>query len=194
MSDVDTRDQAHSADGALRTNIRLAGSGGQGIVLAGVILAEAAVLSGQDVVQSQAYGPESRGGSSRCDVVIGSSIGFPVAEAFDVLVVLSRDAYRQHAAGLRDTGLLIADERRVGPLADGPWRAWSLPIEATADRITGNPITANMVALGALADLTKVVEQEALAQAVRARVPARSRDMNLRALQAGFGLSRVQVS
>lgn len=175
-----------------RTDIRLAGSGGQGVVLAGVILAEAAVLSGSDVVQSQAYGPASRGGSSRCDVVIGTRIGFPVIAALDVLVALTRDAYQLYAADLRETGLLVTDERRVGPVADGPWRARSLPIEATAARVAGSPMATNMVALGALAQMTGVVGEAALADAVRARVPSRTRDSNLRALRAGFELSRNQ--
>lgn len=194
MSDMNGREQDRVSGNRARTDIRLAGSGGQGVVLAGVILAEAALLSGQNVAASQAYGPESRGGASRCDVVIGASIGFPVAEALDVLVVLNRDAYQRHAADLRDRGLLLADERRVGRVAAGPWRARSLPIEATAERVAGNPIAANMVALGALAGLTGVVEEEALAQAVRARVPARTQDMNLRALRAGFGVSRAEGS
>lgn len=172
-----------------RTDIRLAGSGGQGVVLAGVILAEAVVLSGCDVVQSQAYGPASRGGASRCDVVIGTQIGFPVVAALDVLVALTRDAYQRYAAGLRETGLLLTDERRVGPVPEGPWRACSLPIGATAAR-AASPMAANMVALGALAGLTGVVGEDALAAAVRARAPSRTRDGNLRALRAGFELSR----
>ena len=175
-----------------RTDIRLAGSGGQGVVLAGVILAEAAVLSGRNVAQSQAYGPQSRGGASRCDVVIGTRIGFPVAAALDVLVALNRDAFQRYVADLRETGLLVTDERLVGPVGGGLWRARSLPIEATAARVAGSPLAANIVALGALAYLTGVVGPQALAQAVRARVPARTREMNIRALHAGFQLSQTE--
>lgn len=177
---------------AVRTDIRLAGSGGQGLVLAGVILAEAAVLSGRDVVQSQAYGPASRGGASRCDVIIGERIGFPVIAALDVLVALTREAFEGHVASLRPTGLLVTDERHVGPVAAGPWRAWSLPIEATAARVAGSPLAANMVALGALARLTGVIGDDDLAAAAGARVPGRTRDGNLRALRAGFELGESQ--
>lgn len=174
-----------------RTDIRLAGSGGQGVVLAGVILAEAALLSGRNVVQSQAYGPASRGGASRCDVVIGTHIGFPVVAGLDVLMALTRDACQRYVAGLRETGLLVTDERRVGPVPDGPWLARSLPIEATAARVA-SPMATNIVALGALAELTGVVGEDELAAAVRARVPGQTRDLNLRALRAGFELSRNQ--
>lgn len=175
-----------------RTDIRLAGSGGQGVVLAGVILAEAAVLSGQNAAQSQAYGPQARGGASRCDVVIGRNIGFPVAGALDVLVALNRDGFERYVADLRETGLLVADERRVGAVPQGPWRAYSLPIEATAERIARSPIAANIVALGALADLTGIVAEAPLARAVRAHVPARFEQANLRALRAGFRLARAK--
>lgn len=176
-----------------RMDIRLAGSGGQGVVLAGVILAEAVVLSGHDVdvAQSQAYGPASRGGASRCDVIIGTRIGFPIVADLDVLVALTRDACQRHMAVLRETGLLLADDRHVGPVPDGPWRALSLPFEAAAARVA-DPMAANIVALGALAGLTGLVGKEALAAAVRARVPGTTRDGNLRALRAGFGLIRNQ--
>ncbi len=174
-----------------RLDIRLAGSGGQGLVLAGVILAEAALASGRDVVQSQAYGPASRGGASRCDVVIGERIGFPVVSALDVLVALTRDACQRYLAGLRETGLLLLDERRVCPIPDGPWRARALPIEATAARVA-TPMTANIVALGALAGLTEIASEEALAAAIRARVPGRTIPGNLRALRAGFELIENQ--
>lgn len=175
-----------------RTDIRLAGSGGQGVVLAGVILAEAALLSGRNAAQSQAYGPQARGGASRCDVVIGRDIGFPVTEALDVLVALNRDAYERYVADLRETGLLVADERRVGDIPQGPWRACSLPIQATAERVARSPIAANIVALGALADLTGIVAEAPLARAVRARVPARWLQANLRALRAGFELAQAK--
>ena len=171
-----------------RTDIRLAGSGGQGVVLAGVILAEAAVLSGREAVQSQAYGPASRGGASRCDVVIGERIGFPVIAALDVLVALTNDACGSYLAGLRETGLLVTDDRRVGPVRAGPWRARPLPIEATAERAAGTVLAANIVALGALAALTGVVGEPALAAAVRGRVPSPTIAANLRALHAGFEL------
>lgn len=181
------RDEA--VDG--RVEIRLAGAGGQGIGLAGVILAEAAIMSGRNAAQSQAYGPESRGGASRSDVVIADGdIGFPQAQALDVLVALTQEASEQFSAELRPTGMLVVDDRRVPDPPPGSWACRALPIEATA-KASGGAVTTNIVALGALVELTGVVEPEALERAVVARVPARSRDMNLRALEAGMRLART---
>ena len=172
-------------DGDRRVEIRLAGSGGQGIGLAGLLLAEAAVLSGRNAAQSQVYGPESRGGASRSDVVIAEGeIGFPKATRLDVLVALTQEASERYCGGLLRDGLLLIDEGRVPRPPVGGWRCRPLPIEATAKRV-GGAVATNMVALGALLELTRVVEPEALERAMAARVPARHRDLNLRALAAG---------
>lgn len=172
-------------DGDHRVEIRLAGSGGQGIGLAGLLLAEAAVLSGRNAAQSQVYGPESRGGASRSDVVIGEGeIGFPKAIRLDVLVALTQEASERYCRELVRDGLLLVDEGRVPRPPVGEWRCRSLPIEATAKTV-GGTVATNMVALGALLELTHVLEPEALERAMAARVPARHRDLNLRALAAG---------
>jgi len=168
-----------------RTEIRLAGSGGQGIGLAGLLLAEAAVLSGRNAAQSQAYGPESRGGASRSDVVISEGeIGFPKASRLDVLVALTQEAADRYCPALRPTGVLLADDRRVKRPPAGEWLCRRPPIEGTAKAI-GGAMAVNMVALGALVALTGAVDPEALERAVAARVPSRYRDLDLRALAAG---------
>lgn len=170
-----------------RVEVRFGGSGGQGVVLAGVILAEAAILSGRNAAQSQVYGPESRGGASRSDVVVADGeIGFPKAQALDVLVAFTQEACERYSGSLRPDGLLLADERIQPP--DGPWTARSLPFVETARAAAGSPLSANVVALGALAGLTGVVETGALRRAVEARIRPRSRDRNLRALDAGLRL------
>lgn len=171
-----------------RVEIRLAGSGGQGIVLAGVILAEAAILSGKNTAQSQAYGPQSRGGASRADVVISDGeIGFPQAQSLDVLVALTAEAYERYAPDVRPDGLLVVDaDAATGP--PGAPRLRALPIVATAIR-EGSAVAANIVALGALVGLTGVVETDALERAVSTRFSARSRETNLRGLAAGLQLA-----
>jgi 2-oxoglutarate ferredoxin oxidoreductase subunit gamma len=167
-----------------RVEVRLAGSGGQGIVLAGVILAEAAILAGKNAAQSQVYGPESRGGATRADVVIADGeIGFPQAQALDVLLVLTREACERYARDLRPTSLLVVDAKAVPEPPAGEWRVCSLPIAETAEKL-GSLLAANVVALGAIAELTGVVDAETLERAVAARVP-RQRELNLRALEAG---------
>ncbi|MCC6222518.1 MAG: 2-oxoacid:acceptor oxidoreductase family protein [Thermoleophilia bacterium] len=171
-------------NGGGRLEVRLAGQGGQGIVLAGVILAEAAIRAGKNATQSQAYGPESRGGSARADVVIADGeIGFPQAQELDVLLALTQEACEKYARDLRPTGLLVIDERSVPEPPAGVWRVCALPIGETAER-AGSLMTANVVALGAVAALTGIVDAETMERAVAARVP-RQRELNLRALEAG---------
>lgn len=178
------------SNGRGKVEIRLAGSGGQGIVLAAVILAEAAIRAGKNAAQSQAYGPESRGGRARADVVIADGeIGFPQAQALDVLVALTADACERFVDDLRPTGLLIVDAKAVKEPPAGEWQCRRLPITDTAEQ-AGSLIAANMVALGALAELTGVVDAETLERAVAARVP-RQRELNLRALQAGRLLAQA---
>jgi 2-oxoglutarate ferredoxin oxidoreductase subunit gamma len=167
-----------------RVEIRLAGSGGQGIVLAGVILAEAAILAGKNAAQSQVYGPESRGGHARADVVIADGeIGFPQAQALDVLLALTREACDRYARDLRPTGLMVVDARAVPELPAGEWECFRLPIADTAEQ-AGSLMVANVVALGAVVELTGVVDAESLERAVAARVP-RQRELNLNALALG---------
>lgn len=170
--------------GGGRLEVRLAGAGGQGIVLAGVILAEAAILAGKNATQSQAYGPESRGGSARADVVIADGeIGFPQAQQLDVLLALTQEACEKYASDLRPTGVLVIDARAVPEPPAGEWRLCSLPIAETAEH-AGSLMAANVVALGAVAELTGIVDAVTMERAVAARVP-RQRELNLRALEAG---------
>lgn len=173
--------------------MRLAGAGGQGVILAGVILAEAAILSGRNATQSQAYGPESRGGASRSDVVIADGeIGFPKAVGLDVLLALTQKACDEYWRDLRPSGLLVVDAKLVPNPPAGERTCRALPIVDTARSATGSNIGANMVGLGVLAGLTGLVPDGALERAVAARVPPRSREMNLRALAAGRQLATRQ--
>ncbi len=169
-----------------RMEIRLAGEGGQGMILAGIILAEAAALyDHKHAVQSQSYGPEARGGASKSEVIIaGSAIDFPEVIVADVLVALSQEAFDKYASNVRSDGLLIleADKVRTGS-AGGAVR---VPINRLALETTGKAITANIVALGVLVGLTRVVSPEAIEQAVTARAPKGTEAMNRLALRAGF--------
>jgi 2-oxoglutarate ferredoxin oxidoreductase subunit gamma len=173
-----------------RIEIRLAGAGGQGVVTAGRILAEAAILSGKTATHSQVYGPQSRGGASRSDVVISDGeIGFPLAEHIDVLVALSPEAYARYETELSAQALLLIDEAAQGapPCRSRPTR--TLPIVSAARHIAGKPVLAGVVALGALQHLVDVVDRRAVEQAVGGRVTARHREMNVQALAAGARLA-----
>ncbi len=170
-----------------RSEIRIAGAGGQGVVTAGRILAEAAILSGSNATHNQVYGPQSRGGASRSDVVIATgTIGFPLADDIDLLVVLSAEAYSRYEPELGEDGRLIVDSRCAPDSLNGG--AGQFPVVDTARAICGGQLVTGVVALGVLQALSGVVDTEALHRAVVARVPARHREMNLDALDAGLRL------
>jgi 2-oxoglutarate ferredoxin oxidoreductase subunit gamma len=171
---------------APRTEIRLAGEGGQGMILAGIILAEAATIhDGRNAVQSQSYGPEARGGASKSEVIISSGeIDHPEVIQPDVVVTLSQEAFRKFAASVKPGGLLVVDSEKVDSTTAPD--AVRLPITRLAFESTGRNITANTVALGVLVCLTGVVSREALEKAVLGRAPRGTEDMNRKALQAGY--------
>ena len=169
-----------------RTEIRLAGEGGQGMILAGIILAEAAAIyDRKNAVQSQSYGPEARGGASKAEVIIAEeTIDFPEVIQADILICLSQEAYDKYSGTVKDGGLTIVDTSNVSGVT--PNTAIELPITAIAKETTGRPITANTVALGALVQLTNVVSKEAISKAVAARAPRGTQEINQAALEAGF--------
>ncbi len=169
-----------------RTEIRLAGEGGQGMILAGIILAEAAAIyDGKNVVQTQTYGPEARGGASKSEVIIAEGeIDFPEVISADVLMVMSQEACDKYASTLKKGGLLVVDQDKVGRVPTT--RAVKAPITKLAVEATGKAITANVVALGLLVGLTEVVSRDAIAKAVTARAPKGTEELNLTALAAGF--------
>jgi 2-oxoglutarate ferredoxin oxidoreductase subunit gamma len=169
-----------------RTEIRLAGEGGQGMILAGIILAEAAAMyDGKNAVQTQSYGPEARGGASKAEVVISrDEIDYPEVINADVLVALSQEACDKYASNLKKEGLLIVDAEKVGRVPYST--AIKVPISRLALEKTGKTITANVVALGLLIGLTDVISREAIEKAVVARAPKGTEEINRTALATGF--------
>ena len=169
-----------------RTEVRLAGEGGQGMILAGIILAEAATIyDGRNAVQSQSYGPEARGGASKSEVIISAGeIDHPEVLQPDVVVALSQEAFRKFASTVKPDGLLIVDADKVDS-SSAP-KAIRLPITKMAFETTGRIITANTVALGVLVGLTGLVSRQALEKAILARAPRGTEEMNHKALEAGF--------
>lgn len=173
-------------NGNSRTEIRLAGEGGQGMILAGIILAEAAAIyDGKNAVQTQSYGPEARGGASKAEVIIGEGeIDYPKVISADVLVVMGQEACDKYASSLKKKGMLIVDEEKVNRVPTS--HAIKVPMTKLAIESTGRSITSNVVALGVLVGLTKVVSRPAIEKAVTARAPKGTEGMNLAALAAGF--------
>ncbi len=170
--------------------VRFSGSGGQGVILAGVLLAEAAMHDGLQVVHTQSYGPAARLGAARSEVVLSHrEIAFPEVRRPDVLVCLSREAYVKYGTELADGGLRIVDQQVASETPTPAEGAVALPIVATARELgAGGVITANVVALGALVALSGVVSEPSLRQALRQRVKPELLDLNQRALEAGLRL------
>jgi 2-oxoglutarate ferredoxin oxidoreductase subunit gamma len=166
--------------------IQLSGYGGQGLILAGVILAQAAVKDGFYVIQTQAYGPEARGGASRADVMISAKeIDYPHIEQPDVLLALSQEACDKYAGLLSPDGVLVADSLFVTNIPASSARVFHLPIIHKAKTDLGKEMVANIVALGALNQIVGLVSWPLLEDAILERVPAKYANLNLQALEAG---------
>ncbi len=174
---------------AKRYEIRLAGSGGQGLILAGIILAEAAGLyDGKFVCQSQSYGPAARGGASKSEVVISDEeIDYPKAIQPDVLLAMNQKSLDTYLSDLKPDGLLLVDATLVPEIPDH--QAIAIPFTRIA-RELGKEMAANIVALGALATLTGAVTLKSLETAVLARVPKGTEALNKKALEAGIAAAR----
>jgi len=164
--------------------VRLAGFGGQGIILAGHILGKAAtVYDGREAVLTQAYGPEARGGSCSADVVISEEfIDYPYFDHPEILVIMSQEAYTKYAPTLAPGGTLIIDSGLVKAEGEGILRA---PFSRLAEEL-GARIAANIVMLGFLSEATGVVRHEALEEAVRTSVKEKFVALNMKALDAGY--------
>ena len=169
--------------------LRLSGSGGQGLILGGIILAEAAILDGKLAIQSQSYGPEARGGSSKSEVLISHKpIHFPKVTKPNLVLAMTQAALDKYATDLPDDGILITDSMLVQQAHARLSRVYELPITATAKEELGRDLFANIVALGAIVELTDVVTKESLVKAVLSRVPAGTEEVNQKALSLGAAL------
>lgn len=173
-----------------RLNIRISGSGGQGIISTGMMLGEAiAIGDGRNVSQSQSYGPEARGGATCADVIVSDGeIYFPECNNLDILLAFTHEAYEKYAIRTKPEGLVIADERAVDVLV-GTARTLKVPFLQTAQEKFGRPIVANIMALGFLATYTKIVSLPAVRDVVTGQFDGTAHlQLNLEALESGFKL------
>ncbi len=165
--------------------VRFAGTGGQGLILAAKMLAVALAADGWHVAQSQTYEPTSRGGFCTSDLVIGEgAVDYPLASALDHLVLLDALAGAPSLPLARAGALVIADARLCPQVPPGAHRVRSLPLSRTALELGSERVT-NIVALGALVALTGICTHEAIAQAVAAETPRSFQTLNRAALDAG---------
>ena len=170
-----------------RTEIRIAGFGGQGVVLAGVLLGAAAVLyDSKHAVQTQSYGAAARGGAARSDVIISDeTITYPQVTAPDVMVAFTTEALEKYRDALKPDAILILDEDLVLPPEKAGFRIYRVPATRIATNDLGRGIVANMIMLGFLSALTGLVSTEALEKVIRVNVPKGSEELNLAAFAKG---------
>lgn len=185
----------------MRKEVRIAGFGGQGIILAGIVIGKAAALYDDiHAVQTQSYGPEARGGASRTELVISDDeIDYPKVQSPDILIAMSHEALMAYLDDIKDGGILIIDpdmivEEEVLPFVkEHNIKLYRAPATRTAAEKLGLKIVANIVMVGAITRITKIVSEEAARKSVAESVPKGTQDKNLAAFDAGAALADGEV-
>ena len=171
-----------------RTRIVFSGSGGQGVITAAIILAEAAVIhEGMNATQSQSYGAAARGGATRSDIIISrDEIDFPGVTQPNILVCLTQEAYTAYSTIVRPGGTLLTDSRFVRQAKKVDAKQLELPMYDQVMEQIGKPIVFNICVLGALIGLTGMIRPDSMLAAIQDRVPRDFIDMNTRAFELGL--------
>ncbi len=177
------------------TEIRIAGFGGQGVILAGMILGRAAsIYDGRYVTLTQSFGPEARGSACSVQLIVSSEpVLYPYLTRADILVVMSQEAYGRFTSGLKPDGVLLYEEELVKPDEVGhPGRVFCIPATRLAEEL-GRKLVLNVVMAAFTAVVTGVASPEAVRQAVRDLVPPGTETLNLAAFQKGldYGLNQI---
>ena len=176
---------------SFRYEIRLSGAGGQGLILVGKILAEAAAIYDEkNATQSQSYGPEARGGASRSEVIISDDdIDYPKATNIDLLLAMTQEAVEKYSNDVKENGIIIVDSSYVKDIPTGNFKVFSYPITNIAEDEIGKKIVANIIALGAIVKLSNIISENAVINAIRARVPKGTEELNIKAFKHGIELA-----
>ena len=178
-----------------RVEIRFAGFGGQGLLLAGIMLGNAAAIrAGKNAAQTQSYGTEARGGASQCNVVIDDEpITYVGVVSPDVFVCMSQEAYDKFIGNLKEGGMVFYDTDLVKIKDIGGARQIPIPATKTAIDVLDRKIVANMVILGSVIEGTKVLDADMVKDAIKDNVPEGTEELNLKALDEGRRLYREVV-
>lgn len=172
-----------------RQEVLLTGTGGQGLILASIILAEAAVEDNKNVVQTQSYGPEARGGACMAGVIIDvDTIEYPRVTRPAVLLAMSEASYRRYLPLVEPGGLVVVDSTFVGGPYPREYRILSYPITRLAAEKLGREVVANMLALGVVNAAARLVDREILRATVIRRAPQGSGEINRQAFELGYRL------
>lgn len=173
-----------------KTEIRIAGLGGQGVVLAGQILGRAAAYDGKHVTQTQSYGAEARGSAAKSEIIISDDkIGYPEIRKCDILVVMNQEALDRHLKDLKDNGLLLVDSTYVKRIPETKTRTFKVPATENAEKTLGAKIYANMIILGALTKATGVISENSMERAIEDAVDKKDTEMDKQAYMKGRELA-----
>ncbi len=179
---------------ANRREIRLCGFGGQGIILAGYIIGQAAsIFDGKNTTFIQDYGPEARGGACRADVVISDErVLYPYIKAPSILVAMSQQAYDKYHTENRQDTLVIIDEDLVKPIEKKRGGLFTIPARRIAEEL-GRVTVANVVMLGFFTAVTGIVSIDAMKKSILASVPKGTEELNMKAIERGYtsGLEKL---
>ena len=172
-----------------RKEIRIAGFGGQGIILAGYIMGKAAsIFDNKHAVLTQAYGPEARGGACSADVIVADTeVDYPKVNIPEILVIMSQEAYTTFGKKISPNGVMLIDEDLVilQRNAKKEYKIYSIPATRFAEEL-GRKIIANIVMLGFFTAVTSTVTYEAMKKAILSSVPQGTEDLNTNAFQKGY--------
>jgi 2-oxoglutarate ferredoxin oxidoreductase subunit gamma len=172
--------------------VRLSGLGGQGVVLAGLLLGQAGVIEGKYVSGSNSYGAQARGSGCKSEIVFSNHpIDFPHLLTADILVAMSQGAYHSYWRDTKaETGLILYDQDLVTPKEELKLKQIGIPATEISVKELKNKQAANIVFLGALVEMTQIVSHKAIQKAMDQHVSERFRRLNLKALKAGMDLGR----
>lgn len=170
--------------------MRISGLGGQGVVLAGQILGKAAAYNGKNVVQTQSYGAEARGSVAKSEVIISDGkIGFPMVRKCDILIAMSQEAVEKNIKDLKEKGILLVDGDAVKKIPETNVRIFKIPATEIAEKMFKAKIYVNMIMLGALTNITKIVNEKSFTRAIKETVSTEAMNINLRAYKKGLTLT-----
>jgi 2-oxoglutarate ferredoxin oxidoreductase subunit gamma len=177
-----------------RLEVRICGLGGQGVITFGFILGQACIYEGKNAALTQTYGPETRGSVTSCGIVISNEeIDYPSIIKPDILVVMSQEAYDKYGEDLKKNGVIIVDSGLVDPKnVDQNLKEYKIAVTETAETILGNKLIANVVMLGVLTEITKIVGPNSVKKSIVKRWPKKNR-LNIKAFQIGMKLGKVSI-
>ncbi len=173
-----------------KTEIRIGGLGGQGVVLAGQILGRAAVHHGKNVVQTQSYGAEARGSAAKSEIIISDSkIGFPTVRKCDVLVAMNQEAVDKNLKDLKEDSTLLVDSSVATNVPETKAKTFKIPATETAEKVIGEKLYANIIMLGAVTKITKIVDEKSMMKAIKETFPEKTLERNMKAYNEGTRLA-----